>query len=303
MEKARNPLGRTRVGVFGKGGSGKSTLVVLLAKTLRRIGYEVCVLDADSTNVGLYRALGLTTSPRPLIEHFGGMVFSGGLVTCPVDDPAPLKGADISIDALPPEFHALSPDGVHLLVLGKMGQEGPGAGCDGPIAKIARDLRVRLDEGEAVTLVDFKAGFEDAARGVIPGLDWAVMTVDPTVASIQMACDLKHIVREILSGVHPATRHLEDHRLVELANRIYREAAIGGVSYVLNKIDGDETEQIIRASLKECGIVPIGAIRNDPAVSYSWLRGVSLDETGTGDAMLGIVHNLETTVREHKAAT
>ena len=303
VEDPRKPLNGMRFGVLGKGGSGKSTLVVLLAKTLRRLGYEVCVMDADSTNVGLFRALGLTESPRPLIEHFGGMVFSGGLVTCPVDDPTPLPAADISIEALPAEFRGQSADGVYFLVLGKMGQEGPGAGCDGPITKIARDLRVRLGAGLVVTLLDFKAGFEDSARGVITGLNWTVMTVDPTSASMQMAIDLKRIVGQLVSGVLPATRHLEDRTLVELANRIYKEATIEGVSYILNKVDSSETERVIRDRLKEGGIVPIGVIQDDPVVSDCWLRGAPLDDTSTGDAVLQILHNLETVVWENRVAT
>jgi hypothetical protein len=44
-----------------------------------------------------------------------------------------------------------------------MGELGPGAGCDGPIAKVARDVRVRDGEGTPPVLVDFKAGFEDSA--------------------------------------------------------------------------------------------------------------------------------------------
>ena len=90
-----------RIGIFGKGGSGKSTVAVLLAKALREVGYEVCVLDADSTNIGLSNALGIESPPAPLLEYFGGMVFSGGAVTCPVDDPAPLADADIDIEDLP----------------------------------------------------------------------------------------------------------------------------------------------------------------------------------------------------------
>jgi hypothetical protein len=90
------PLQGCRLGIFGKGGSGKSTLAVLLARALNARGYEACILDADSTNVGLHQALGVPWPPRPLIEHFGGMVFSGGNVTCPVDDPTPLPGACVS---------------------------------------------------------------------------------------------------------------------------------------------------------------------------------------------------------------
>ena len=50
------------------------------------------ILDADSTNLGMPGALGLTSEPEPLLDLFGGMAFSGGRVTCPVDDPTPLPG-------------------------------------------------------------------------------------------------------------------------------------------------------------------------------------------------------------------
>lgn len=84
-----------------KGESGKSTIIVLLARALAQRGYQVCVLDADSTNVGLHQALGVKSMPRPLLDYFGGMVFSGGAVTCPVGDPTLLTGAEITLDKLP----------------------------------------------------------------------------------------------------------------------------------------------------------------------------------------------------------
>jgi len=168
MAEKTRALNGKRVGVFGKGGAGKSTVVVLLAQALRGRGYGVCVLDADSTNVGLHRALGLDRSPVPLMEYFGGTVFSGGAVSCPVDDPASLPGAEIWLDRLPDKYCVQSPEGISLLTAGKIGGQGPGAGCDGPVSKIARDLRVRVNGRPLVTLIDFKAGLEDSARGVLP---------------------------------------------------------------------------------------------------------------------------------------
>jgi len=56
-------LSGKRIGVFGKGGSGKSTTVVLLAHGLLTCGYEVCILDADSTNLGLSSILGMDQPP------------------------------------------------------------------------------------------------------------------------------------------------------------------------------------------------------------------------------------------------
>lgn len=53
MAKNEQVLTGKRIGIFGKGGAGKSTVAVLLIEALWKRGYEVCVLDADSTNTGL----------------------------------------------------------------------------------------------------------------------------------------------------------------------------------------------------------------------------------------------------------
>jgi energy-coupling factor transporter ATP-binding protein EcfA2 len=91
MTERSHPLASTRLGVLGKSGSGKSTVLVLLARTLRRWRYDVTVVDADSTNVGLHLALDLDQPPASLLDQDGGMMFSGGMVPCPVDDPTPLR--------------------------------------------------------------------------------------------------------------------------------------------------------------------------------------------------------------------
>ena len=49
MKSIDKPLAGQRIGLFGRGGSGKSTCTVLLAKALAQAGYEVCVVDADSS--------------------------------------------------------------------------------------------------------------------------------------------------------------------------------------------------------------------------------------------------------------
>ena len=94
-DRGMKPLTGQRIGVFGRGGSGKSTCTVFLAKSLAEAGYGVCVLDADSTNEGLAQALGAGDAPESLLDWLGGTVFSGGPVTCPVDDPVPIQGARV----------------------------------------------------------------------------------------------------------------------------------------------------------------------------------------------------------------
>lgn len=165
--------------------------------------------------------------PVSLIHYFGGTIFSGGLVTCSVDDSTPLPGADTLLDEFPSKYDVQDQAAIVLPTAGKIWDQGPGAGCDRPICRIARDLQCTGAE-HFVTLVDFKAGFEDLARGVITGLDRAVVTVDPTSASIQLAANMKDKVAQMKAGRLPATAHLENPELIEMANRIFREAMISG---------------------------------------------------------------------------
>lgn len=283
-----------RIGIFGKGGSGKSTVAVLLAKALREVGYEVCVLDADSTNIGLSNALGIESPPAPLLEYFGGMVFSGGAVTCPVDDPAPLADADIDIEDLPSEYRARSPEGIQFFMAGKMGDKGPGAGCDGPIAKIARDFSPHFEGQQPVTLVDFKAGFEDSARGNIISLDWILVVIDPTVAAVEMAINMKEMVDQLKAGGLPATAHLEYPELIELAYQMYRDANVKGVLFILNRVRDDLTEQFLRDRLVEKQIKPVGVIHDTPAISMAWLLGEPLIKTSAQREAELIVQAIET---------
>jgi CO dehydrogenase nickel-insertion accessory protein CooC1 len=251
------------------------------------------VLDADSTNIGLHRALGIEQSPVPLLDHFGGMVFSGGPVTCPVDDPTPLPGAEISLDQLGWQHYRHNDDGILFLTAGKIGDQGPGAGCDGPVAKIARDLRVYQDGKPPVTLADFKAGFEDSARGAVTSLDWAIVVVDPTLAAIQMAANMKDLVDQIKAGRPPATQHLESPELIEWANRIFGEATVQDVLVVLNRVGDEEMEAYLRTMLAEKGLEPIGVIHEDPSISRSWLWGTPLEATNTQDDVERVVETLE----------
>lgn len=282
-----------RIGVFGKGGAGKSTVVVLLARALRRRGYEVCVVDADSTNAGLAAALGCDRVPDPLMRRFGGTVFTGGVVSCPVDDPTRLPSPRIALDAVEPAYLSHDGAGLSLLSVGKITEDGPGAGCDGPVAKIARDLEVEKGGRDVLTLLDFKAGFEDGARGVITTLDWAIVVVDPTTAAVDMADHMDDAVRRIRAGASPATHHLDDPALVEIAEGLYRDARVRGTLCVLNKVPDAESEAYLRAALARHAITPVAAIHEDRAIAAAWMRGDRLEADGRAKDAAAIVDALE----------
>jgi CO dehydrogenase nickel-insertion accessory protein CooC1 len=281
-------------------------VVVFLTRALSRLGYSVLVLDADATNVGLATALGIEREPEPLVAYFGAMqtgvlrpvLFAGGAVTCPADDPTALPGARLSLDALPPACVGRSVDGVHLLVAGKLGPLGPGAGCDGPVAKIARDLSVAGIGPDAVVLVDFKAGLEDAARGAVTSIDWAVVVVDATVAAVRMAIDLERLVGQIRAGVPPPTRHLARRDLAEMAIRQFRESPVRGVGAVLNRVRAGPVEALLRESLAHGGPAVLAVLGEDPAIQDQWLHGARLESAELERAVAHVVEVLEEDTRD-----
>jgi len=291
--RLHKPLSGLRVGLFGKGGAGKSTVTVLLAEALRGRDYPVLVIDADSTNEGLAGALGMARDPEPLLEYFGGAVFSGGPVTCPVDDPEPLAGASLALADLPPGCVGTNGSGVRILAAGKLGALGPGAGCDGPMTKIVRDLRVTDLDPDAVVLVDHKAGMEDSARGALTSLDCALVVVDPTTAALQMAIHLTGMIREMRKGVPPATRHLASPRLVELAERQFREAHVQNVVAVLNRVPDADTEAFLRARLGDRGVDVLGVVHESPDIPRQWLGGERLHSSPAATDASAIVRSLE----------
>lgn len=189
--QSNNPLRGRRILVCGKGGSGKSTVVALMATILQRKGYEVMVLDGDASNPeGLIRllfGLGIEGEPRPLIEFFGGIE----TVTCPVDDPSPLTRINDS-DPVPEHrinlFKELSAEyylqkgSMTLLQVGKI--ETYGQGCDGPLEKVVRDFMV---EGDAVNLIDMKAGIEHFGRKIPDRMDVILGVLDYTLESVSIA--------------------------------------------------------------------------------------------------------------------
>lgn len=273
------PLRGRRILVCGKGGSGKSTVVALMAAMLQRKAYEVIVLDGDASNPeGLIRllfGLGVEGEPKPLIEFFGGV----NVVTCPVDDPSPLTRIDdpapvperrIDLFGELPADYYLQKDRMTLLQVGKI--ERYGQGCDGPLEKVVRDFMVK---GDAVNLIDMKAGIEHFGRKIPDRVDVILGVLDYTLESVSIARKM-------------ATFSLQ--------------AGIRNFWLILNKIGSREVQSLLMDRLANLGDRVIGSISYDQELIKTGLSGKALGECKALEEIGVIVDRLEQAVASRSGA-
>jgi len=110
-----------RIAIAGKGGTGKTTVAGTLARVLARGGREVLAIDAD-TNPNLASVLGIPGDqardivgmPRNLMERRTSD--DGTTKTVFAADP----------EAVVRDYGVVGPDGVRLMVMGRVGHGGAG---------------------------------------------------------------------------------------------------------------------------------------------------------------------------------
>ncbi|MBC7347707.1 MAG: nitrogenase reductase [Clostridia bacterium] len=234
--------------VCGRGGSGKSTLVALLAGWLGEKG-KVLVVDADESNLGLSTMLGLAPPQSTLMDYLGGKLAVRERLMAAIQgqksEDVRLFGGGITLDTVPPE--CVSWNGpVGLLQVGKIEHSMEGCAC--PMGVVVRDFLNRLVVGHAEwVLVDTEAGVEHFGRGVPEGVDKVMMVVDPSRDAVVLA---------------------------EKAAKLAREAK-KDFSTVLNKVNG-ETAPVLREMVESKGIEVEGLLPYSPALAQAGLYGSPL---------------------------
>ena len=269
MKKQNKKLKKKRVLVSGKGGSGKSTLVILMSRVLEEKGYEILALDGDASNPrGLFGLMGFKEKnpPKPLIEFFGGIE----KVTCPVDDPSPLTRLNDSVP-IPqkkidifkeiPNKYFVKRKGIILFQAGKIKEYGQG--CDGPVEKIVRDFMVKRDY---VNLIDTKAGVEHFGRKISENVDVILLIIDPTLESISIAKRVSGFCKDM-----------------EMKN----------FWLILNKIKSKEVESQMMNKLGGLKSKVLGTVQCDSKIIESALEGVLNTKSKTFNEVKKIVRKLE----------
>jgi len=207
-----------KVLVCGKGGCGKSTIVVLLSKEMAERKNKVLVIDSDESNIGLHHRLGMS-KPEDFMNYFGGkkLLFE--------------KTKEIKnkwkLDDLPKEYLSAK-DNIQLLSMGKIYEFGEGCAC--PINVLSSRLLEVLDVGDKEFLiVDTDAGIEHFGRGVEKGVDSLVVVIEPSRDSILLAQKISDLGKQLGKPTHLVLNrvdHGSEKLLLELIDKKRVEAVI-----------------------------------------------------------------------------
>jgi CO dehydrogenase maturation factor len=234
-----------KIAVCGKGGSGKSTVVALLANCLRARGFQVLVVDSDESNPGLYRMLGFDKRPEPLLGLVGGKEKVFEAFSESSEPPQSiLTQQEIRPSDLPSKY-VVEEDRIKLVCIGKILQSLEGCAC--PMGALSREFLERLSlEEDDVALVDLEAGVEHFGRGVETSVDSVLAVTEPSFDSLELA---------------------------EKISALAREVGMDSAWAVLNKITSEQVASRLEEELKERHVPIIGSIGYDPEVFEAGLEG------------------------------
>lgn len=184
------------------------------------MGFRVMVLDADESNVGLSKMLGLE-NVESLTEVYGGR--------------RGLKAAlDKESELLPDVNNITAVKGkLRVIRIGKIEHGGEGCACIFGI--LARELLSKLTNlDDEIVLIDMDAGVEHLGRGIDQAVDAILFVVDPTFDSIILAEKANKMAVElgvpkfmvVLNKVDSETEKILQSKLLDLGIKV-----IGRIRY------------------------------------------------------------------------
>jgi len=171
-----------KIAVAGKGGSGKTTVSVLLAGVLARAGQRILLVDLDS-DPNLGAALGVPADRATPLVHRADLVAER---TGSAGEPGGMFILNPNVSDLAEKYALRISDRISFLPVGTI--ERAGEGCFCPQTAFVRALvkRLILDKDESLIL-DLEAGLESFGRSVVEGLDLLLIVVEPGMRSVDTA--------------------------------------------------------------------------------------------------------------------
>lgn len=179
---------KLKIALSGKGGVGKSTIAVLLAKELAK-KEKVLLLDADPVPT-TSKLLGIKQEITPLAR-----------MTKLIDE---RTGADATR-----KFFKLNPDvsdvadkiavpyneNLKLLVLGTI--ETTKTGCFCPENAFLKAFLRHLTKQDSILILDMEAGIEHLTRGTTQNVDLLFVVIEPSFRAVEVASAIKRQAENI----------------------------------------------------------------------------------------------------------
>jgi CO dehydrogenase maturation factor len=216
--------------ICGKGGSGKSTIVSLLAKDLETKGYRVLVVDTDESNYGLSAQLGLE-KPKELMDQLGGKktVVNKMWAGRSAGEKAPIFNESWGIDEIPSECVSKK-DNLYLLQIGKVKHFGEGCAC--PMGGLSRDFLSRLKLGpKDIAVIDTEAGVEHLGRGVASSADVLLLVLDPSYESIRLSEKISAMAKEANKSVYFVLNKMDKATADKISNKIGKDRVVSFIPF------------------------------------------------------------------------
>ena len=244
--------------ICGKGGSGKSTVTALIAKGLQDRKFNVVLIDADESNLGLHRLMGVS-APVNIMDNLGGKKEFKKKMNSPLSGgTGELFRDNMRIDEIPADCitqrssigSSIGSDigsdirgSIKLLSIGKIHTSGEGCAC--PMGVLSKMILSSLDLGDNdIILIDTGAGVEHFGRGIDAKCDLILSIVDPSFESFMLAEKIADMADQAEIDLFFILNKVDDNVIEAMTTSLDQERVIAKIpqnkSIFLKSLEGKE---------------------------------------------------------------